>query len=385
MRQRSTVVTVALAAVLSGCGRTVAPPSAAHAAAVPRLSSTSSIPIVVQALDRTVGRPLVDPAEIRSGGPGVDGIPAIDHPLHLTAAEAGRSLVDSEQVLLIEHAGEARAFPLRSLGRHEIANDIVGGLPVAATWCPLCNTGVAYDRRVTGTTTTFGVTGTLYRSAMVMYDRASRSLWTQPTGQAVAGPRTGTELAVLPSSLLSWAQARRTYPALSVTLANRSELAASTNPYEGYDTSSRPFLFHGRLDPRLPPFERVAGVSLAGQSQAWSFALLRTRRVIAATVGGRPLVVFWSPGASSPLDTSDIRQGRNIGATGVYRPQVDSRPLTFTSLGEDFRDDQTHSTWSIGGLAVAGPLHGRHLERLPSQEAFWFAWAAFNPTTGLTS
>jgi len=190
---------------------------------------------------------------------------------------------------------------------------------------------------------------------------------------------------VLPSSLLSWAQARRTYPGLSVTLADRSELAASTNPYEGYDSSGSPFLFHGRLDPRLPPFERVAGVSLAGQSQAWSFTLLRTRRVIAATVGGRSLVVFWSPGASSPLDTSDVRRGRDIGATGVYRPQVNSRPLTFTSLGEDFRDDQTHSTWSIGGLAVAGPLHGRHLERLPSQEAFWFAWAAFNPTTGLTS
>lgn len=385
MSPRTTVLTVAVAAMLSACGRPEAPASNAHAASAPRLSSTSSLPIVAQALDRTPGRPLVDPAEIRSGGPDVDGIPAIDHPLHITAAEAGRSLVDSEQVLLIEHAGQARAFPLRSLVRHEIANDLLGGLPVAATWCPLCNTGVAYDRRVAGTTTTFGVTGTLYRSAMVMYDRASRSLWTQPNGQAVAGPRTGTELAVLPSSLLSWAQARRTYPGLTVTLADRTELEASTNPYEGYDTSGRPFLFHGRLDPRLPAFERVAGVSLAGQSQAWSFTLLRTRRVIAATVGGRSLVVFWSPGASSPLDTSDVRRGRDIGATGVYRPEVDGRPLTFTALGEDFRDDQTHSTWSVGGLAVAGPLRGRHLERLPSQDAFWFAWAAFNPTTGLTS
>jgi len=385
------MLAVVLVGTLSDCGRHAAAPPAAAATATATATAGagagyySSIPIVAQALERTPGRPRADPGEIRSGGPGVDGIPAIDHPLHVAAADAARSLVDSEQVLLVEHAGQARAFPLRSLVRHEIANDVIGGVPVAATWCPLCNTGVAYDRRVTGTTTTFGVTGTVYRSAMVMYDRASRSLWTQPTGQAVAGARTGTELAVLPSTLLSWAQARRAYPGLTVTLADRDELDSSTNPYEGYDTSGSPFLFHGRLDPRLPAFERVAGVSLGGQAQAWSFRLLRARRVVDATVGGRSLVVLWSPGTSSPLDTSDVRRGRDIGTAAVYDQRVGGRSLTLTAAGPDFRDDQTGSTWTVAGLAVTGPLRGRHLTRLPSQDAFWFAWAAFNPTTGLAA
>ena len=382
MKTRAGALALVLVAVLSGCGTTPDRPGPGAGAAA---AASSDIPIVAQALAQTPDRPLVDPAQISSGGPGVDGIPAIDHPLHLSAAEAGRSLVDSEQVLLLEHAGQAHAYPLRSLIRHEIANDVIAGLPVAATWCPLCNTGVVYDRRVAGSATTFGVTGTLYRSAMVMYDRASRSLWTQPTGQAVVGARTGTELAVLPSALLSWAEARRTYPTLIVTLADRGELAATTNPYEGYDSSSRPFLFHGRLDPRLPAFERVTGVSFSGQAQAWPFTLLRAHRVVAATIGGRSLVVLWAPGTSSPLDTADVRRGRDIGATGVYDPQVDGRTLTFHATGPTFNDDQTASTWTVGGLAVAGPLRGHHLNRLPSQDAFWFAWAAFNPTTGLAS
>ncbi len=338
------------------------------------------VPIVAEALAATAGEPGVDVTEILSGGPPPDGIPAVDDPVIVPADEADESLVESEQVLLVEHEGEARAYPLRSLVRHEIVNDVLGGLPVAATWCPLCNTGVAFDRNVPGGgVTTFGVSGTLYRSAMVMFDRETRSLWAQPSGTAVLGERTGTRLSLVSSSILPWSEARAV-PGVTVALADRSELDAATNPYQGYDTSDEPFLFRGRIDPRLPAFERVAGVSFDGDARAWSYALLAQERVVTATVGGQPLVMFWASGSSSALDTRDITEGREIGATGVYEPDGQS----FTADPEGFRSGDG-TLWSLGGLAVSGPQEGEQLERLPSQDAFWFAWAAFNPETVLTS
>ena len=387
-QRRAVVVAVLAVTLLSAC--TTGPRArASGATTAPAPSASTShnayhpVPIVQAALQATSGEPLVDPSKIISGGPGVDGIPAIDRPVHLSAAEAARSLVDTEQVLVVESDGRALAFPLRSLISHEIANDVLQGVPIAATWCPLCNTGIVYDRRVAGRATTFGVTGTLFASAMVMYDRDTRSLWTQPTGQAVAGRRTGQRLAVIPSSLLPWAEARRSFPSLTVVLGGRPELDSSTNPYEGYDSSDRPFLFHGQLDPRLPPFERVAGVSFAGVSRSWSFSLLRARRVLQDTVAGQPLVLFWAPGTASPLDTPDLRKGRDVGSAAVYDPNVDGRQLTFQQYGQGFLDFETKSTWTLGGLALAGPFHGKRLRRLPSQDAFWFAWAAFNPRTEL--
>ncbi len=373
-RLRALALLVSGACLVSACsaGRSAAP-----------ASKGQLVPIVAEAVRMTVGSPLVDPAQITSGGPGVDGIPAIDRPVHVPAAEAARSLVDTEQVLLVSLGGQALAFPLRSLIAHEIANDRLAGVPVAATWCPLCNTGAVYERTVADAVTTFGVTGTLYNSAMVMYDRASRSLWTQPDGRAVAGRATGKRLTVVPSELLSWAEARRTFPRLMVALGSRAELDAATNPYEGYDTSNAPFLFHGRLDPRLPPFERVVGVSFGGRSRAWPFSLLRGARAVNDVVGGQRLVVLWAPGTSSPLDSGDVTRGRDIGSAGVYAPTVRGRALTFQPAPNGFRDRETASTWTLGGLAVAGPLRGQRLTVLPSQDAFWFAWAAFNPQTEL--
>ena len=381
------LVAVLLVTVLNACSAGAganSPKANSHGRSEPANKQISHpVPIVQAALKATRGAPLVDPSKIISGGPGVDGIPAIDRPVHISVAEAARSLVDTEQLLVVESHGQALAFPLRSLIVHEIANDVLDGVPIAATWCPLCNTGVVYDRRVAGTTTTFGVTGTLYSSAMVMYDRQTRSLWTQPTGQAVLGRRTGQELTVLASSLLPWAEARRSFPAMAVVLSDRSELDAATNPYEGYDSSDKPFLFRGQLDARLPPFERVAGVSFSGVSRAWPYSLLRAKRTLQDTVAGQAVVLLWAPGTASPLDDADLRKGRDIGSAAVYSPDIGGRPLTFTPRGREFSDLQTGSTWTLGGLAVEGPLKGDRLRRLPSQDAFWFAWAAFNPHTDI--
>jgi hypothetical protein len=273
---------------------------------------------------------------------------------------------------------------VRSLIRHEIVNDVVGGLPVAVTWCPLCNTGITFDRRVDGRPEVFGVSGGLYRSALVMFDRRTTSLWPQPLGQAVLGPLLGEELAVVPSSLLPWSEARDAHSGLEVVLGSEDELEQTRNPYDGYDVSGDPFLFRGQTDDRLPAFVRVAGVTFDGVSQAWSYDVLRRRRTVEATVGQQPLVVLWAPGSASPLETDDVREGRDVGSASVYDPRVDGRSLTFRASGRtQFSDRETGSRWSLAGLAVEGPLKGTRLSALPHQDAFWFAWAAFQPDTAL--
>jgi hypothetical protein len=254
------------------------------------------------------------------------------------------------------------------------------------TWCPLCNTGIAFDRRVDGRAEVFGVSGALYRSALVMFDRRTQSLWPQPLGQAVLGPLLGTELTVIASSLLPWKEVRDAHPDVEVVLDSENELEETVNPYEGYDVSGDPFLFRGEVDDRLAAFVRVAGVSFDGQSRAWSYDVLRRRRAISSTVGGQPVVVLWAPGSASPLEKADVREGRDVGSTGVYDPRLEGRSLNFRSGGRtEFRDRETGSRWTLAGVAVEGPLKGQRLTPLPHQDAFWFAWAAFQPDTELVA
>jgi hypothetical protein len=198
------------------------------------------------------------------------------------------------------------------------------------------------------------------------------------------GPLLGEELTVVPSSLLPWSEVRDARSDIEVVLGSRDELAQTNNPYDGYDVSGDPFLFRGEIDDRLPPFKRVAGVAFGGVSQAWSYDVLRRRRALSATVAGQPLVVLWAPGSASALESDDVHEGRDVGSTGVYDPRVGGRILSFRSSGRtQFRDRETGSRWSLAGVADDGPLKGTRLSALPQQDAFWFAWAAFQPDTAL--
>lgn len=378
---RRLALLVALVAALSACGSGEPGTSGLGNDAPARLDDLGEIARL--GLQSTDGEPLIDPAELIDAA-SFDGIPSVEDPLVVPASRADGPLSDTEQVMLVVNRGVARAYPVRSLIRHEIVNDVVGGLPVAVTWCPLCNTGITFDRRVDGRAEVFGVSGGLYRSALVMFDRRTTSLWPQPLGQAVLGPLLGEELVVVPSSLLPWSEARDAHSGLEVVLGSEDELQVSRNPYVGYDVSDDPFLFRGETDERLSAFERVAGVSFDGVSQAWSYDVLRRRRTVEATVGQQPVVVLWAPGSASPLETEDVREGRDVGSTGVYDPRVDGRSLTFRASGRtQFSDRETGSRWSLAGLAVEGPLKGTRLSALPHQDAFWFAWAAFQPDTSL--
>ncbi len=333
--------------------------------------------------------PLVDTGRIFPGGPPPDGIPPIDDPQFLGVEEADAYLSDDEPVVVLEIDGDARAYPAQILIWHEIVNDTVGGIPVSITYCPLCNSAVTYGRTVRGEVTTFGTSGMLFNSALVMYDRATESLWTHFDGRAVVGLLTGEVLEPIGSPLLAWADFKASYPEGRVL--DRDNTGHSRdygrNPYVGYDNPDGvPFLFRGDADDRARALQRVVGVAVGGESAAFALEAIVSEAEVAATtgsVGGRDLVIFWKAGQSSALEDGSISGGRDVGSVGVFIPEFDGEALTFVVTDGEITDEQTGSTWSVTGIAGEGPLAGESLGRVPHLDTFWFAWSTYRPGTTL--
>jgi hypothetical protein len=323
--------------------------------------------------------------EIVSGGPPPDGIPAIDRPAFVSPADGAAWLVPNEPVLALEVKGDARAYPLQILMWHEIVNDVVGGVPVTVTFCPLCNSGIVFERVVNGTTLDFGTSGKLYKSDLVMYDRQSHSLWAQMEERAIVGTYAGTRLKLIPANTISFEEWRATHPAGKVLSRETGHSRNyGVNPYQSYDQPQlAPFLLRGQPDPRRPPKERVVGIKLGDAARAYPWPVLAERRVVHDRLGDQDLVIFYQPGTLSALDDEEIKRSRAVGATGTFSRVVEGRALTFESTAEGFRDRETGSTWTLLGHAVKGTLAGRRLTAVPHVDAFWFAWAAFNPATSV--
>jgi len=332
--------------------------------------------------------PLVDPDAIISGGPRPDGIPPIEEPAFIAVIDNLELLPADEPVVALEVNGDARAYPVRIMIWHEIVNDTVGGVPVSVTYCPLCNSAVSYKRIINGVETTFGTSGRLFASALVMYDRATESLWTHFDGTAVVGVLAGTELEVLASPLMSWESFVSTYPGGVVLDQTQTGFSRSygSNPYVGYDNpESFPFLFLGDIDARSRAMQRIVGIELGDDSIAVSLDLIAGDEPSATPLaaGNEALVILWEPGQSTALESSTIDGGRDVGTTGVFRPILDGQRLDFVVDGGLIRDAQTDSSWTAAGVAIDGPLAGSHLERVPHLDTFWFAWATYQPETGL--
>lgn len=322
--------------------------------------------------------------EILSGGPPKDGIPAIDEPRYMSAAEADEWLEDVEPVIRVEIGDKARAYPLQVLMWHEIVNDELGGEPVAVTFCPLCNTGLAFLRTLDGQVLDFGTTGRLRFSNLIMYDRQTESWWQQATGEAIVGELTGRRLEFIPAPIISWEQFKEGNPEGSV-LSRETGFARryGENPYVGYDDVNRPpFLYRGpELPDDLPPVARILAVQLNGESVAYPYNTLESVRVVNDEVGGEAIVVFWEEGTASALDSREIAFGRDVGTAIVYSGEVAGRTLEFAYRDGHFEDLQTGSEWNVLGLAVAGELAGTQLDEVLSFNHFWFSWAVFMPET----
>jgi hypothetical protein len=332
--------------------------------------------------------PLVNPGEIIPGGPPPDGIPPIEDPVFLDVADSLDLLPGAEPVVALEINGDARAYPVRVLIWHEIVNDTVGDVPVSVTYCPLCNSAVTYRREVRGVETTFGTSGSLFASALVMYDRATESLWTHFDGRAVVGVLAGDQLEAISSPLLAWEDFRTTYPDGLVLDPGATGFSRryGANPYQGYDDpETDPFLFRGVPDNRALAKQRVVGINHNDEAVAYSIGVVSEGEAKATNVqvGGDDLAIFWKAGQATALEAGEVGEGRDVGSVSVFRAEVDGETLTFVADGNRFLDEQTRSEWLLSGAAVEGPLAGSSLERINHLDTFWFAWATYQPGTAL--
>lgn len=333
--------------------------------------------------------PLIDPGDVLSGGPPPDGIPPVDDPQFISVEDADAWINDVEPVLIVDIDGDVRAYPIQIMMWHEIVNDTVGGVPLAVTYCPLCNSAITFERTIRGVETTFGTSGSLYFANLVMYDRATESLWNQLDGRAVIGVLTGEVLTQIPSSTVSWAEVKESRPDAKVLDRDRTGARRNygTNPYTGLDDpNGQPFLFNGDIDVRAKAMQNIVAMESESDAVAWTLDAISDDSGTAATAGefeGEPIVIFWKTGESSALDTSEISEGRDVGTVGVFSPVVDGKELTFQADGEAFIDDQTSSRWNVFGEAVSGPLAGSTLDPVTFVRTFWFSWAAFRPDTDL--
>ena len=326
---------------------------------------------------------LINLNELQTGGPSKDGIPPIYHPRFVSVSQAAKWLSPVEPVVSLTLDGRTRAYPLQILIWHEIVNDRFGDVPVIVTFCPLCYSVNVFDRRINGREYTFGTSGMLRYSNLVMYDHQTESLWQQVIGRALVGDMAGANLKAIPAQIISFEQFRTTYKnrlVLSRTTGHKRNYGR--NPYAGYDDIRKsPFMYKGKADDRLRPMEKLVTVSVDNFSKAYPYSLTQSKYVINDEIAGESIVVFHIRGAVSALDRSQIATSREDGSTGVFHREVDGKILTFSYNGKDLVDDQTGSVWDITGKAVSGPLQGKTLIPVVHGDYFAFVWLVFKPET----
>lgn len=271
---------------------------------------------------------LIPLEEIRQGGPPRDGIPAIDRPQFMNGTFA-QFLKDEDYVLGVYHGGVAKAYPIKIMDRHEVVNDRFKGEAVVVTYCPLCGSGIAFRAVVDGQGRSFGVSGLLYNSDVLLYDRETESLWSQIDNQAIAGPASGKRLAMLSTSFLSWGQWKAQYPSTLVLTTNTGyRRDYHKKAYQGYEESARLAFPVAHKSKKLKRKERVLGISINGEYKAYSVrSLAQYGQSFQDSFAGE---VLW------------------------VKYDVQARTATFTN--------------SSG-------------EEIPSISLYWFAWYAFHPDT----
>jgi len=311
---------------------------------------------------------LIDESQLVSGGPGLDGIPALNNPAVVSGRDADSFLAPDALVLGVVAGGEARAYPHPIFWWHEIVNDVLGGVPLVVSYCPLTGSGLVYDPVIDGQLLDFGVSG---------FDRATESLWSQMRVQSICGSFSGTTPTLLPVVQSTWEAWKALYPDTTVvSFATGFPRDYNQYPYGNYDLIGDTSLLFPQsvIDDRRPLKELVLGISEGQVSRAYPYGTLGPRAAVNDVVGQRAVLVLFDEGAQMAV---------------AFDRDVEGQRLSFDIAGEpaDFpfrvRDRESGSLWDLTGVAREGPLVGARLEPVAAYSAMWFAWAAFQSGTEL--
>lgn len=308
---------------------------------------------------------------IVSGGPGKDGIPPIDEP-EFVAASGVDFLDDRDPVFGLVHRGEVRCYPQLVLVWHEIVNDTVAGEPLSVTYCPLTGSVVAFSGSAGGRPLTFGTTGKLVNSNLLMYDRVTDSEWPQLLGTAIRGQLRGERLRELPLVWTSWGRWRAAHPETMVLSTETGHLRPyGTDPYGSYAPLGGYYASGGPIFPvlaesdELDPKEVVVGIKAEQGYLAVRKSRIQRLGTMSLSVGRTPVIAVWD---------------EELATARVLVRRVQGRTLRFE---QGARRDRSGSTWTADGRAVDGPWEGEQLETANFLDAMWFAWHAFYPDSEL--
>jgi len=320
-----------------------------------------------------------------------DRIKPIDEPTFYNVEVGATVFSEKEPVIAVEYNGLAKAYPLSILLAHEIVNDEISGLKIAATFCPLCYSALVFNRTYTYKgekhELTFGTSGMLRNSDLVMWDRQTESWWQQFTGEGLVGFYSGALLEIVNSELIPYGKFRELYPEGQV-LAPPKDYAYDygTNPYVDYDENQEehPFLFKNTPDSRLLATERVVGIYGDNGVKAYPWTVIQNEKVINDVFEKTPIVLFYSEGMVSVVDEAVISESRDIGSVSVFSPIVDKKTLEFEAYKKGlFKDLETRSVWDNLGKCIEGIYKGKSLEPIIHGQHFAFAWFEFYPNTEL--
>ncbi|NJN26759.1 MAG: DUF3179 domain-containing protein [Cyclobacteriaceae bacterium] len=309
------------------------------------------------------------------GGPGKDGIPALENPKLITVAEASY-LSDNDLVLGYKNGSEVRAYPHSILDWHEIINDRVDDHAFAITYCPLTGTGIGWDRVIKGEETTFGVSGLLFNSNLLPYDRKTDSNWSQMRLDCVNGELIGTEIQTFNLIETTWASWKSMYPDTKVvstsTGFNRNY---GRYPYGDYKTNNSNLLFPvSPADDRIASKERVLGIVLDGKSKVYKFSSFASDDIVVRKdqFEEHDIVIVGSEMHNFILAfKSKLSDGTTVNLAAKNAVEAVSDVIMVDDEG---------SEWDVFGEAVRGPRKGEKLQPVVSFIGYWFAWGAFYPT-----
>src|SRR6056297_114842 len=305
-------------------------------------------------------------SEVLDGGPGKDGIPALINP-ELVAIDAIDFLSDDDLVIGFKNGDDVRAYPHAILDWHEIINDNIGEVSVAVTYCPLTGTGIGWSRLIDGSETTFGVSGLLYNTNLIPYDRATDTNWSQILNEAVNGPLIGTLAETITLFETDWKTWKALYPDSKIVGRNTGfSRTYGVSPYGDYNTNNNRFLFPVPKDSRLPSKERVHALLDGDRAKAYRFSSFESEHIISDVFEGKEYLIV---GNTNFIVSFEMPAEKT----------VDDFQYIHTG-GELLLEDNDGNQWNVFGEALTGPDTGSLLVKSKSMMGMWFSIPAFYDT-----